>query len=306
MEAVLSVRDLSKRIGKNTALSAATLSAGEGSVHAVLGANGSGKTTLMRVLAGLYRPDEGEIVWKGSRIDPWDQPEWRAEVALVDPVISLPTRFHLSDWVRYAARVYPRFDAHRFRRLVRSLELPTDERIRRFSLGMRMQAKLALALAMRPRLLLLDEPTTGLDPVVQRQIWQWLLGEAADAGTTILVATHDLGDMERLADSATVMFKGRSIWSGQLEDAKERFVKISVRPEGKRALDAGGCALTWERDSGDRWSAMVERNALPHLMARLRDAGAEPAVVQERLPLEEWFRWLMRKEGYARDMDGTA
>ncbi|WP_367306609.1 ABC transporter ATP-binding protein [Alicyclobacillus acidocaldarius] len=306
MEAVLSVRDLSKRIGKNTALSAATLSAGEGSVHAVLGANGSGKTTLLRVIAGLYRPDEGEIVWKGSRIDPWDQPEWRAEVALVDPVISLPTRFHLSDWVRYAARVYPRFDAHRFRGLVRSLELPTDERIRRFSLGMRMQAKLALALAMRPRLLLLDEPTTGLDPVVQRQIWQWLLGEAADAGTTILVATHDLDAMERLADSATVMFKGRSIWSGQLEDAKERFVKISVRPEGKRALDAGECALTWERDSGDRWSAMVERNALPHLMAKLRDAGAEPAVVQERLPLEEWFRWLMRKEGYARDMDGTA
>ncbi|MCL6488539.1 ABC transporter ATP-binding protein [Alicyclobacillus mali (ex Roth et al. 2021)] len=305
MEAILSVRELKKRIGNHLALSAATFSADEGSVHAILGANGSGKTTLLRVLAGLYRPDAGEIAWIGSRIAPWDQPEWRAAMALVDPVISLPTRFHLDDWGRYAARTYPRFDADRFHKLVRSLELPTDERIRRFSLGMRMQAKLALALAMRPRLLLLDEPTTGLDPVVQRQIWQWLLGEAADAGSTILLATHDLDAMERLADSATVMFKGRSVWSGQLENAKESFVKISVRTEGKHALDAEGWALTWERDSGDRWSAMVERNALPQLMAKLRDAGAEPAVLQERLPLEEWFRSLMRKEGYARDIDGT-
>ncbi|WP_206830207.1 ABC transporter ATP-binding protein [Alicyclobacillus fructus] len=301
MDIILSVNQLSKQIRGQTALACATFSVREGSVHGILGVNGSGKTTLLRIMAGLYRPDGGEIAWMDRPVIPWKEPAWRSQVAWVDPTVSLPARWALKEWETYGARMYERWDGHRFRNLLRGLDLPMDQGVHRFSLGMRMRAKLAFALATRPRLLLLDEPTTGLDPIVRRQVWQWLVGEAAESGAALLVATHAIDDVERLADSLTVLYRGRSVWSGQLDEAKERFVKLVVRPEGRAALDALEDVLGWERDGGGSFSAMVERDRLDDALGRLRAAGIHQVVIQERLPLDDWFRLLMQKEGCARD-----
>ncbi|SIT03523.1 ABC transporter ATP-binding protein [Alicyclobacillus vulcanalis] len=303
MSNVLAVRNVSKQMGGRHALSSVSFSVHHGSIHALLGANGSGKTTMLRVLAGLYRPDAGEIDWMGQCVLPWADPAWRTELALVDPLISPPGRLTLEEWGALGARMYANWDEHRFITLITNLELPRKERIRRLSLGMLTQAKLAFALAVRPRLLLLDEPTTGLDPVVRRQMWQWLLAEIADAGTTAVLATHDIDDMEQLADSATVFFKGRAVWSGELEEAKAQFAKVVVRATGIRALASLAPAVAWQTSGHGEWSAMVERDALPALTAQLREAGVNQMMVQERLPLDEWFRWLMRREGYVRDSD---
>lgn len=305
MDIILSVRQLSKQIRGQAALDAVTFSVPEGSVHGILGVNGSGKTTLLRILAGLYWPDAGEVVWMERTVRPWNDSAWRSQVAFVDPTVSLPVRWTLGDWETYGALMHQRWDGYRFRSLLRQLDLPLDQRVHQFSLGMRMRAKLAFALATRPRLLLLDEPTTGLDPVVRRQIWQWLVGEAADSGASLLVATHAVDDVERLADSLTVLYRGRSVWSGPLEEAKEGFVKLVVRPEGRTPLHALDNALGWEK-GGDSFSAAVERASLDHVRDQLRAVGIHQVAVQEHLPLDEWFRLMMRKEGYAFDADESA
>ncbi|MBX6353029.1 MAG: ABC transporter ATP-binding protein [Thermoflavifilum sp.] len=302
MDHVVEVRNLSKRIHGRTVLDHVDLTVQPGSIHALIGANGAGKSTLLRVIAGLYSASAGEVLVLGERMD-ISRADLRQHIHLAGTDMPLPHRFTVAQYARYASLLYERWDAARWERLRRALALPEKQPVRRLSFGMRMQVQLAIALSTHPSLLLLDEPTVGLDAVVRRQAVQWLLDEAQANGMSVVVASHQLDELERLADQVTVLYEGRTVISGSLEELKQAFVRVTVRGDQPLPADvqAHSGVWTWERDGRLGVSLLVRRSALEEVLGALCVAGVGQTLVHEDLPLEELFRLWLKREGYSRD-----
>jgi ABC-2 type transport system ATP-binding protein len=202
--------------------------------------------------------------------------------------------------IRYASRIYERWDPDRCRRLLDALELSIKHTIRNLSTGMQMQLRLAIALSARPDLLLLDEPTNGLDPVVKRQFLQLIVQEAAGQGTTVVFATHLLEDVERIADGLAVMYRGRVVAQGVLDDLKDRVHRLqAVLPNGLAPQIVDHPAVTQVDRHGQVFTITVEGDTA-EVQERLWAAGAT-LVEPVALDLADIFRYLMEKEGYSRD-----
>jgi ABC-2 type transport system ATP-binding protein len=301
MKWAVEARSLAKTLDGRPVLRDVTMTVARGTIHAVAGANGAGKTTLLRVLTGLYDPTAGECRVLGERMH-IGATGLRQRVHLVAADLTLPRGFTVAEYARYASLLYERWDAERWRRLRDALELPERRPLRHLSYGMQMQLRLAVALSARPELLLLDEPTVGLDPVVRRQFLQLLLDEAVTSGVTVVVASHELDELERMADHLTVLYRGRVVVSGPLEELKQSLVRLTVR--GIRELPASlqehPGVWTWA-SMGVGVSVIVRAEAAQDVAAALRAAGAAHIAEGTDIPLDELFRLWMEREGYRRD-----
>jgi len=196
--AVIQTRGLSKRYRKVTALSEATLTVPEGRISALVGPNGAGKTTLLRLLAGLARPTSGELAVLGSR--PSQDPAFLAGIGFLAQEIPLYRRFTAEDHIGVGAHLNPRWDEASVRHRLKSLDVPPDQKVGTLSGGQRAQLALALTLAKRPRLLLLDEPVASLDPLARRQFLAHLAEAVAAGGLTVVLSSHLVADLERTCD----------------------------------------------------------------------------------------------------------
>jgi len=186
-----------------------------GRVVGLVGPNGAGKTTLLRVLAGLLRPTEGAVRLNGH--DPAG-PEGLPAVAFLAQSKPLYPRFTVADSVRFCRELNPRFDEPFARERLLRLGIPRTQRVGKLSGGQRAQVALALALAKRPRLLLLDEPVASLDPLARREFLQALMGSVAESGTTVLLSSHLLADLERVCDHLILLQGGRVQISGAVDE----------------------------------------------------------------------------------------
>lgn len=301
MQWVVEARSLTKTLDGRMVLENVTITVPPGTIHAVAGANGAGKTTLLRIFAGLYDASAGECRVLAERMHT-GATALRQRVHLVAADLTLPRGMTVAEYARYASLLYERWDPERWRRLREALELPLRRPLRHLSYGMQMQLRLALALSARPEVLLLDEPTVGLDPVVRRQFLQLLLEEAAASGVTIVVASHQLDELERMADHLTVLYRGRVVVTGSLDELKQSLVRLTVR--GLRALPdalAGHPGVwTWS-PARVGLNVMVRARAAGDVTAALRAAGAEQIVEEQDISLDELFRLWMEREGYRRD-----
>lgn len=218
---MISIRDLTVRYGRFAALDGVTFEVSAGSVFALLGRNGAGKSTLLRALLGLRRPDGGEI--RVAALDPWrSRRELMTLLAFTPEVPDAPAEMTVAALARFVARFRPSWDAAGFDARMRRFEIAGDRRFGRLSRGQKSLVQLALAIAQRPRLLVLDDPTLGLDPVARRYVFDELIDELAGRGTTVLVATHDLEAVERLATHVALLHSGRCLLTGQLEELRRR------------------------------------------------------------------------------------
>jgi ABC-2 type transport system ATP-binding protein len=196
--AAIQTRGLSKHYRKVTALSEATIDVPEGRVSALIGANGAGKTTLLRLLTGLARPTGGEVAVLGS--PPRQDPAYLAGIGFLAQEMPLYRRFTAEDHIGIGAHLNSRWDGVSVRRRLESLGIPLDQRAGTLSGGQRAQLALALTLAKRPRLLLLDEPVAALDPLARRQFLAHLAEAVADGGLTVVLSSHLVADLERVCD----------------------------------------------------------------------------------------------------------
>jgi ABC-2 type transport system ATP-binding protein len=291
---------ISKWFRGRVALEAVTWSVAAGSFHGLVGANGAGKTTLLRLALGVIWPDDGQIEVFGERLG-HDNAEIRQRVHYVasgrPPGAS---GFRVAEWMRYASLLYRRWDAGRAQQLLEAIELDSGQFIGHLSSGQMTSLALAVAVASRPDLLLLDEPTNGLDLVVKRQMLQLIIDMAASEGTTVVMATHNLEDVERLADSLALLYRGRLVAAGGLDEIKGRMHRIQVALPGQwpEAVFQDPSITHVER-RGQVALLTVEGPAEP-IMERLRTAGA---VVVEPIPMDlsEVFRSMLEKEGYTRE-----
>ncbi len=215
MDIVLETDQLGKRYGNKWALQDCSLYLPQGRIAALVGPNGAGKTTLLHMAVGLLRPDAGAVRVFGE--SPYNTTVL-AEIGFVAQDAPLYRDFTAAELITMGAKLNRRWDAALARTRLAQLGIPPNQPVGKLSGGQRAQVALALALAKRPRLLLLDEPIASLDPLARREFLQSLMGNVADAGTTVLLSSHLLADLERVCDYLIVLHAAQVQLVGTVED----------------------------------------------------------------------------------------
>ena len=237
MSNALVVDQLSRRFGRTEAVSELSFVVPEGSIYAFIGPNGAGKTTTIHVLMNLLQPTSGATAVLGTdsrRLGPADF----ARIGYVSENQKLPAWMTFDQLLSFCRPLYPSWDEGLARKLAKRFDLPRNQKIRSFSRGMKMKAALVSSLAYRPRVLLLDEPFGGLDPVVRDELIEGMLELSGEGDWTIFISSHDLAEMENLADRVGLIRNGRLVLSEQLAALQQRFREIEVTLSQPASLPA--------------------------------------------------------------------
>ena len=220
------VAGLTVRYGKRLALDGVSLAVAEGAVYALLGRNGAGKSSLVRCLLGEQRPAAGRISLLG--FDVWaKRASILTHVGVVPEDPDMPPAMTSRQIARFCSRLYPSWDAAGVEARLKRFGVLGDTPFGRLSKGQKGQVALALALASSPRLLVLDDPTLGLDAVARKTVFEELIGELADRGTTVFITSHDLAGVEKIADRVGVLRQGKLVLDEDIETLKHRFRRLS-------------------------------------------------------------------------------
>ncbi len=226
------------RYGSVLAADRVTLAVERGSVYALLGRNGAGKSSLVRCLLGLQKPTAGRATLFGENA--WTSRRRAMErVGVVPEEPDVPPEMTATEAIAFCARLYPRFDAAGAVARLARFAVPATAPAGRLSKGQKGQLGLTLALAPRPDLLVLDDPTLGLDAVARKDLYEELVGELVDRGTTVFLTTHDLAGVELVADRVGILVEGRLALDEELEALKARFrkVRFATAEPGAAVLD---------------------------------------------------------------------
>ena len=216
---VIEISNLTRRFGDNTALASVTLSLPRGGVYGLVGANGAGKTTLIKHVMGMMRAESGTVRVFGR--DPVADPVGvLSRIGYLSEENDLPGWMSVGELVRYSRAFYPAWDDVYAEQLRHSFALDRAAKIKTLSKGQKARAGLLIALAHRPELLVLDEPSSGLDPIVRKDILGAILRTIADEGRTVLFSSHLLEEVEQVADHVTMINRGSVILSAPLREIK--------------------------------------------------------------------------------------
>jgi len=219
-EPVIDVSGLTRRFGDNTALDSVSVAMPRGAVYGLVGANGAGKTTLIKHILGLLRAQSGSVRVFG--LDPVADPvAVLSRIGYLSEENDLPGWMRVDELIRYSRAFYPAWDDVYAEGLRQSFALDPDAKIKTLSKGQKARAGLLIALAHRPELLVLDEPSSGLDPIVRRDILGAVIRTIADEGRTVLFSSHLLGEVEQVADHVTMINRGKILLSAALETIRE-------------------------------------------------------------------------------------
>src|SRR3954467_858672 len=220
VEPVIAVSDLTRRFGARAALSSVTLMIPRGGVYGLVGANGAGKTTLIKHILGLLRAERGSVQVFGR--DPVSDPVGvLSRIGYLSEENDLPGWMRVGELMRYSRAFYPGWDDAYAGELRAMFALDPAARIKTLSKGQKARAGLLIALAYRPELLVLDEPSSGLDPIVRRDIVGAVIRTIADEGRTVLFSSHLLDEVEQVADHVTMIRNGTIVLSAPLREIKE-------------------------------------------------------------------------------------
>ena len=234
---MLELKNVTKTFGNFTALDNLSMTIPKGAVYGLVGPNGAGKSTAIRHLIGVYRPDSGEITMEGLPI--YENPALKGRIASIpDDVFYYPSAT-MEEMHKFYKGIYPQFDEELYQKLFEVFQLPKKTQIRRFSKGMQKQAAFHLSICCRPDVLILDEPVDGLDPVMRRQVWSLILSDVAQRGTTVLISSHNLRELEDICDYVGIMDHGKMLLERSLADMQGNTVKLQMVgqvPEGLNIL----------------------------------------------------------------------
>ena len=229
---MIEVKKLVKTFDGFRALDDLTMTVPRGAVYGLVGPNGAGKSTLLRHLTGIYRPDSGTVTIDGEPV--FENPVVKRRIAYIPDDVFYFRSASIADMANFFAGACPTFDWERYEKLRKAFDLDEKQPIRRFSKGMQKQAAFWLAMSMAPDVLVLDEPVDGLDPVMRRQVWSLVMADVADRGTTVLVSSHNLRELEDVCDHVGILDHGKLLLERSLSDLQENIVKVMIAlPEGQ-------------------------------------------------------------------------
>lgn len=299
-ETVVELRELTVRYGRMTAVDRLSLEVEKGRVYALLGRNGSGKSSTVRCLLGQRRATAGTARLFG--LDAWkERPRIMERVGVVPEQPDIPPETTAERLARFMVGVAPRWRSAEFFTRLDGFRVPRRQRFDKLSKGQQRQMALALALAGSPKLLVLDDPTLGLDAVARRELFEELIGDLADHGTTVLLTTHDLAGVEGIADRVGILRDGNLLVDESLESLKSRFCRLTLATGGDLGSDSIRTALrhlgvaSFEREAGV--VDVVVESFSEVGFGRFRDEVPVEVERVDSLPLEEIFIALCGENG---------
>ena len=291
---MIEVKNVTKTFDGFRALDDLTLTVPQGAVYGLVGPNGAGKSTIIRHLTGIYRQDAGTITIDGAPV--FENPAVKARVAYIPDDVFYFAQATIADMMRYYRGIYPRFDAERYEKLGAVFALDPKRPIRRLSKGMQKQAAFWLAMCMRPDVLILDEPVDGLDPVMRRQVWSLVMADVAENGTTVLVSSHNLRELEDVCDHVGIMNGGKLLLERTLSDLQGNISKVLIAlPDGAPLPD--GLDIVHQSTTGRLYTLILRGNAteLTNILST-----AQPLFMDVvPLTLEEIFIYELGGADYA-------
>ena len=256
----------------------------QGSVYGLVGPNGAGKSTVIRHLAGIYRQDSGHVLIDGQPV--FENNAIKSRIAYIPDEISYYPQAGIEDMKNFYKRIYPNFSEERFNKLRSSFDLDPKRPMRKLSKGMQKQAAFWLALSKSPDIVILDEPVDGLDPVMRRQVWSLILSDVAENGTTVLISSHNLRELEDVCDHVGIVNHGRMLTERSLSELQDNIVKIQLALADGGELPVG-LEILHESRTG-RLQQLIIRGTSAEITERL--GGANPLFMDVvPLTLEEIF-----------------
>ena len=293
---MIKINNVVKTFDGFRALDGLTMHVDKGSIYGLVGPNGAGKSTILRHIMGIYRPDSGSILVDGQPV--YENPAVKVRMGVIPDELYYFNSASTRDMMKFYRGLYPRFDSKRYEAL-RDVFTEVDENhpIRRLSKGMQKQSAFWLSLCCQPDVLVLDEPVDGLDPVMRRQVWSLLMGDVSQRGTTVLVSSHNLRELEDVCDHVGMMSHGKVLLERSLSDLQDNIVKLQLAfqtpempplPEGLEVLHTSRLGRVY---------TLIVRGSMAEVKARF--AALDP-ILMEALPLslEEIFIYELGGEGY--------
>lgn len=281
---MIEVRNVMKEFDGFRALDDMSMTVPTGAVYGLVGPNGAGKSTIIRHLTGIYRQDAGEITIDGAPV--FENPEVKSRIAYIPDDIFYYANASIREMMDFYRSIYPHFDAERFKKLADVFGLDPKRQMRRLSKGMQKQAAFWIAVSLRPEILILDEPVDGLDPVMRRRICSIIMADVAENGTTVLVSSHNLRELEDVCDSVGIMNKGKIMIERSLNELQENIVKIQLAlPDGESLPE--GLDILHKSNTG-RLQSLIMHGTQEELTEKLQ--SAHPLFIDAvPLTLEEIF-----------------
>ena len=291
---MIRANNLTKRFDDRVALNDFCINVPKGSVYGLVGPNGAGKSTFLRHAAGIYRQDSGEISVDGQPI--FENSAVKAKISYIPDDLFFFMQATQRDMMKFYRGIYPSFNSERYEKLREVFAIDEKTPLRKFSKGMQKQSAFWLSLCMMPDILLLDEPVDGLDPVMRRQIWSLILSDVAERGTTVLVSSHNLRELEDVCDHVGIMHHGQMLLERSLSDMQGSTVKLQIVPNDADQLPEG-LEILHESNAG-RMKTLIVRGTPQDVSAQAAAAGP---IYYELIPLtlEEIFIYELGGVDYA-------
>ena len=294
---MIKATDVKKQFDGFYALDGVNLHVEPGSVYGLVGPNGAGKSTLIRHLVGIYKQDEGQILIDGEPV--YENNKIKASIAYIPDDLFRFGADNIVDMMNFVKGFYPEFDMERFERLKSVFSIiDLKKPVRRMSKGMQKQAAFWLAICCNPKVLILDEPVDGLDPVMRRQVWSLMMQDVIERGTTVLVSSHNLRELEDVCDTVGIMNKGKVLLERSLSSLQGNVTKLQVAFTGDFEISAiDDFEIINSSKTGSIYTLVVRGTQEE---CREKIAKYSPVLVDALpLTLEEIFIYELGGEDYA-------
>ena len=293
---MIQVENLTKKFDQFTALDSLTCSIPDGCIYGMVGSNGAGKSTFLRVLSGVYRPDEGKVLLNGEPI--YENPTVKGRIILVPDELFFLTGASMNRMASLYEKVYPSFDMNRYRELTDAFGLNPKKNVSTFSKGMRRQAATILSLSAKPQYILFDETFDGLDPVMRTMVKKILCDDVATRNATAIITSHSLRELEDTCDQLALLHKGGLVLESDVQNLKTSLFKVQI---------AFSDEYDQSRFTGIDILSFVKKGTVANLIIKGDKAEAKAKlsalhpVLLDVLPLslEEVFTYEMEALGYS-------
>ena len=293
---MLEVKNAVKTFDGFRALDGLTMTVPKGAVYGLVGPNGAGKSTIIRHLAGIYRQDSGEVLLDSQPV--YENTEAKRRMAVIGDDWYYFPQAGIKEMAKFYAGIYPAFSWERYEKLKQVFPLDEKMMLRRMSKGMQKQAAFWLTVCCMPEYLILDEPVDGLDPVMRRQVWSLLLGDVAERGTTVLVSSHNLRELEDVCDHVGILDHGRVLLERSLSDLQDNTVKLQVAYPGVTEPVLPAEMQILHRSHVGRVYTYIVRGSREDILRRMQIT--EPVLLESiPLTLEEIFIYELGGVDYA-------
>lgn len=292
---MIDVKSLSKSYGDFKALDSLDIHIKQGSVYGLLGPNGSGKTTLIKHLTGIYKSESGSIAIDGKSV--FDNPGTKSKIVYISDDLFFFSQYSIKEMASFYASMFPGWSWERFNTLKQVFPIDIKRRVVKLSKGMQKQVAFWLGISAKPKVMILDEPVDGLDPVMRKKVWNLILQDVSEYGTTVLVSSHNLRELEDICDHVGILYQGKMMVERELDNMKSDIHKLQLAYSGNTPDNLFKDGEVLHRTQNGSVLQLIVRGNKDAIVSHVKSTNP---VVMDILPLslEEIFIYELGGKGY--------